>query len=332
MTPGLSRELLNTFPGKSILILGDIILDAYIWGEVKRISPEAPVPVVDIHSRSSLPGGAGNVAANILGLCGRVRLGGVIGSDQSGKDLCDALQDLRVPTGGILIDPDRPTTTKTRVIAHNQHVVRLDSELRVPLSTAVENALLVWADQNVKGADVCVLSDYAKGVVSPRLAAHLIRITRDAGRPVLVDPKGADYTMYRGATVIKPNLHEAERFLNRPIQDEQSLIEAGLRLAAALEGTAILITRGPHGMSLFLEGEKPVHIPTVARNVFDVTGAGDTVISTLAMALAARLSVQQSVRLANVAAGIAVGKVGTAVVSLNDLVDGLGERLSGCPS
>jgi D-beta-D-heptose 7-phosphate kinase/D-beta-D-heptose 1-phosphate adenosyltransferase len=191
--------------------------------------------------------------------------------------------------------------------------------VRAPITEADENRIKAWIDREVATAGACIVSDYAKGVVSARVAAHMIRSARQANKPIVVDPKGSDYSKYRGATVVKPNIHEAERVTKLEINDEASLAEAGSRIATMLDGSAVLITRGPQGMSLFRAGEHPVHIPTVAHNVFDVTGAGDTVVSTLAVSLGAGASLFHATHLANWAASIVVGKVGTATVTLDEL-------------
>jgi D-beta-D-heptose 7-phosphate kinase/D-beta-D-heptose 1-phosphate adenosyltransferase len=313
------QKTLSSLPGKRVLVVGDVILDEYVWGEVRRISPEAPVPVVDIRSHSHVPGGAGNAAANVVSLGGTALLGGVVGEDAAADSLVEALRQGGVDAGGLVREAGRQTTTKTRVIAHSQHVVRFDREHKAALSAAAEEALLRWVDRQLGEVDACVLSDYAKGAVTDRVAAHVLAGARRAGKPVVVDPKATDYAKYRGATVLKPNLAEAERFLRQEIRDADGLLEAGRCLVGALDGSAVLITRGAEGMSLFRRGAPPLHVPAVARHVFDVTGAGDTVISTLALALAAGAPPEQAVALANLAAGVAVGKVGTARVTLAEL-------------
>lgn len=313
--------ILANFPGKCVLIVGDVMLDEYIWGEVRRISPEAPVPVVEAHRRTYAPGGAANTAGNVVSLGGRALLAGVVGRDQQAEKLFEALMQTSVDTDGLIVDDERPTTTKTRIVAHNQQVVRVDSEQRAPLRIELEDALLRWVEERLADADACVLSDYDKGVVSPRLAKHFIHLAREAGKPVIVDPKGTDYAKYRGATVVTPNVHEAERALNHQINSDSDLLEVAQRLLDILESSALLITRGSQGMSLFLNGAEVTHIPAVARNVFDVTGAGDTVVSALAMALAAGATLEQAARLANLAASIVVGKVGTATVTRDELLE-----------
>ena len=327
MTSAISPNLLASFAAQRVLIVGDVILDEYHWGEVRRISPEAPVPIVEIRSRSFVPGGAGNAAANVVSLAGKALLGSVVGCDHQADKLTEVLRQHGVATAGLIADSERLTTTKTRLIAHGQQVVRMDSEQRTPLPAAVEDALLLWADNELPSVDACILSDYGKGVLSSRVAERLICRARELGKPVIVDPKGANYAKYRGATVIKPNLHEVQLALKEEIEDDDALLEASRRLVSFLEGAAVLITRGPEGMSLFRDGAAPVHCATVARHVFDVTGAGDTVVSTLAMALAAGLPLEPAVHLANVAAGLVVGKRGTATVTLDELreaVAGLG--------
>ncbi len=319
MTEMRISELLDRIPGQRVLIVGDVMLDEYIWGEVRRISPEAPVPIVEMQRRTYVPGGAANTAANVVSLGGDAHLCGIVGLDLHAECLTSALRHSGVNADGILACTGRQTTTKTRIIAHNQQVVRLDAEVRTATAAGDEDRVVAWLEGEVPNAGACVISDYAKGVVSQRLAEHLIRLAGQHQTPIVVDPKGADYTKYRGATVVKPNIHEAERVTKQEITNESSLMDIGHKLAALLEGSAVLLTRGAHGMSLFRTGNAPVHIPTVAHNVFDVTGAGDTVVGTLAVALAAGATLEQATHLANWAAGIVVGKVGTATVSLAEL-------------
>jgi D-beta-D-heptose 7-phosphate kinase/D-beta-D-heptose 1-phosphate adenosyltransferase len=313
--------VLAAFAGKAVLIVGDVMLDEYIWGDVRRISPEAPVPVVEMQRRTSVLGGAANSAANVVSLDGVALLGGAVGRDPQAEELRAVLAQTGIRAEGLLAIEGRRTTTKTRIIAHHQQVVRLDSEQRAPLSATEEDRLLAWVETNLPRVGACILSDYAKGVVSARLAEHFVRMARQAGKPVIVDPKGSDYAKYRGATLVKPNVHEAERSANQEITSEASLAEVGRKLLNRLDGAAVLITRGSQGMSLFRKGRRPLHIPTVALNVFDVTGAGDTVISTLALALAAGATLEQGIHLANWAASTVVGKVGTATVSRAELAN-----------
>ncbi len=312
-------DLLTTFPGRGVLVLGDVMLDEYIWGDVRRISQEAPVPVVEVRRREFRPGGAANTAANVAALGGRPVLLSVVGQDHVATRLREVLARGGTDPSHLVADSARATTMKSRIVAHNQQIVRLDVEERSPLTAPVEDAVLTVVQQQLPRVEACILSDYAKGAVTPRLAREVIRLARQAGRPVIVDPKGADYTKYRGATVVKPNLHEAERSAKVEITNEATLRDAASRLIELLEGSAVLITRGAEGMSLFRPGVLPWHVPAVVRNVFDVTGAGDTVTGTLAMGLAARGALEHAIELANQAASIVVGKVGTATVTCDEL-------------
>lgn len=309
---------LASFPGTTVLTLGDVMLDEYVWGEVDRISPEAPVPVVAVRRRTYVPGGAANAAAGVVALGGRALLGGVVGADPAAEQVREALREAGVETGGLLVDRSRPTTTKTRVIAHSQQVVRTDVEAREPLAEEVEARLVEWAAGAMDEADAVVLSDYAKGVVSERLAQEVIRHAREQGKPVVVDPKGIDYRKYRGATLITPNALDAGRAANVHVHGYDDLLEAARRLTQACDGASLLVTRGAAGMTLFADGG-PVDIPTEARDVYDVTGAGDTVVAVIAVALGCSVPLEKAVRIANVAAGIVVGKVGTASVTLEEL-------------
>jgi D-beta-D-heptose 7-phosphate kinase/D-beta-D-heptose 1-phosphate adenosyltransferase len=313
------QQITARFPGKRVIVVGDVMLDEYIWGAVRRISPEAPVPVVEMQRRTYVPGGAANTATNLANLGGEVCIGGVVGTDQEGKHLAHSLQVAGVDSSGLVDDPNRPTTTKTRIIAHSQQVVRVDHEQILPLEPALEDRLWKWIRARIVDSDVCVLSDYAKGVLSPRFTERVIELVAEVGLPVVIDPKGTDYSKYRGATVIKPNKHEVERVLGRELRGEADWLAAARQLLELLPGTSLLISRGPEGLSVFRRGMSPVHIPSAAREVFDVTGAGDTVVSALALALAAGASLEQGAHLANRAAGIVVGKVGTTAVTLEEL-------------
>jgi len=314
--------IVSTFLDMRVLIVGDVMLDEYIWGDVRRISPEAPVPIVQVSHRTYGAGGAANVAANVVSLGGQALLCGVVGLDPQAASLRFILGERAIPIDGLVADGQRPTTTKTRILAHDQQVVRVDAESRSPLEVTVEDAIVGWVESHVTDVDACVLSDYDKGVVSLGLSQRIIRVARQADKPMIVDPKGTNYTKYRGATVITPNVHEAARAAGRDIDNDDDLCEAGRCLAGVVDDSALLITRGAQGMSLFLDGMHTVHIPTVARKVFDVTGAGDTVVSTLAMALAGGAGLQEAAYMANLAAGIVVGKLGAATVTPHELLAG----------
>jgi rfaE bifunctional protein kinase chain/domain len=313
-----SETAIAHLPGARVLAVGDLMLDEYVWGEVRRISPEAPVPVVEVGRRTYVPGGAANVAAGIVALAGEVVLGGVVGDDAQAEHLLAGLAERGVDCGGVLSDPSRTTTTKTRVIAHSQQVVRTDHERRTPVAPELEAALLAWVDGALDGVDAVVLSDYAKGVVSPLVAARVIEGARARGKPVIVDPKGIDYAKYRGATVLTPNLHDAERAAHFTVNAHDDVLEVGRRLAEILPESLLLITRGAEGMSL-ISSSGVVEVDAATHDVYDVTGAGDTVVATLAVALARQIRVEDAVRLANAAAGIVVSKVGTATVTLDEL-------------
>jgi D-beta-D-heptose 7-phosphate kinase/D-beta-D-heptose 1-phosphate adenosyltransferase len=309
---------LELVPGATVLTIGDVMLDEYVWGEVLRISPEAPVPVVDVQRRTHVPGGAANAAAGVVALGGRGLLGGVVGADPAADRLRTALADVGVGSDGLVIDPERPTTTKTRVIAHSQQVVRADAEERSPLPRALEDQLLDWAAATVRDVDSVVISDYAKGVVSSTLAPRLIEQAREARKPVIVDPKGTDFAKYSGATVITPNAPDAGRAANVHVHDYEDLLEVARRLTRVCDGASLLVTRGAEGMTLF-GADGPADISAEAHEVYDVTGAGDTVVAVLGVALGQGMALERAVRLANAAAGIAVEKVGTAAVTLDEL-------------
>lgn len=314
------HDIIAAFPGKRVLVVGDVMLDEYIWGEVRRISPEAPVPVVMGRSQAYLPGGAANVASNIANLSGIPVLCGAVGTDSHAALLRHALEERDVDTTGLVVDEKRPTTTKTRILAQSQQVVRVDWEITNAFSADIEQAIMSWAEERMSGVSAFVLSDYAKGVASVRLSEHLLCLAREKNVQAVVDPKGRDYTKYRGATVVTPNIHELEQAINRDIVDDIELQDYEGGILEVLNGAALLITRGVQGMSLLTNTMSEIRIPAVARSVFDVTGAGDTVIGILALALSAGATLEQAARLANFAAGIVVGKVGTATVTREELI------------
>lgn len=310
--------------GARILVVGDLMLDEYIWGEVNRISPEAPVPVVDVRERTALAGGAANAAAGVVALGGSALLAGVIGADAGGDALREALRETGVDQAGVVVQEGRMTTTKVRVVAHAQHVVRADSETREPLSPEHEVQIVRWIRERMPEADALLISDYNKGVVTDAVAMAGIEAASSTGRPVVVDSKGVHYTKYRGATVITPNVLDAGKAANVHIEGEDHLREAARRLSETCGGAALLVTRGAAGMTLF-SVDHPLHVPAQAREVYDVTGAGDTVVAALAVALGRDVALPDAVRLANAAAGIVVGKVGTSTVTLDELAERVAE-------
>jgi len=311
--------LLPLFSSRRLLVIGDLMLDEWIWGRVSRISPEAPIPVVDVESISRTPGGACNVAANIMSLGSQSTLLGVIGEDTAGEHLREDLEKLNIDTSDVIVDPQRPTTLKTRIVAHGQQVVRADRESRASISADVAKCLCASIKSRIAGVDAVLMSDYGKGVLTPAVTQHTIREAAEHGKPVIIDPKGSVYAKYRGATVLTPNKQEAAQALSMDITDGESLTRAGQTLLRELSCRAALVTRGEEGMSLFQNGGQESYFPAHARQIYDVTGAGDTVVATFALALAAGADYVESAILANHAAGVVVAKVGTATVSLDEL-------------
>lgn len=324
--PELSRtraeEILCDARARRVVVLGDVMLDEFIWGDVNRISPEAPVPVVNIKRESMHLGGAANVLANISALGATGKVVGVVGQDAAAEKIREALrQNDGVQTDDMLIaDDKRPTTIKTRIIAHNQMVVRADREHRGAVNGRVESQIIEAARQAIENAHALIVSDYDKGVVTSRI---LDKVLPDAYKrmPVLIDPKIRNFDSYRPATLLTPNHHEALRMTNLEEDTDETLVSAARSIRKRLGCDAVLITRGERGMML-LEGEAdPVFVKTAAREVFDVTGAGDTVIATLAVALAAGASMAEAAVLANHAAGIVVAKLGTATASQSEILN-----------
>lgn len=309
-------QSIPAFEGAHVLVAGDVMLDRYWHGPTGRISPEAPVPVVRIQQIEERAGGAANVALNIAALGANATLLGVVGRDEAAGRLTDQLGE-----AGVRCDFERsathPTITKLRVLSRNQQLIRLDFEEPLARDGAYSQTDLQRRyAAALQQARVVVLSDYGKGTLSA--APELVRLARAAGRPVLVDPKGRDFGIYRGATLLTPNLSELEAVVG-PCPDEASLVARGEQLRAELQLEALLVTRSEHGMTLLRAGQPALHLPAVAREVYDVTGAGDTVIALLAAGLAAGQDLPQAARLANIGAGIVVGKLGTATVSIAEL-------------
>jgi D-glycero-beta-D-manno-heptose-7-phosphate kinase len=315
-----AERLLEKMRRQRVAVVGDVMLDEFLWGRVARISPEAPVPVVDIASQTFHLGGAANVASNVRSLGGRCAVAGVIGRDAAGGLLRAALAEAGVEDALAVDEGGRPTTHKMRIIAHSQQVVRADREQAEPLAEGVVAALAAALRRAAEGAGAIVLSDYQKGVVTRGFMKTVLAAARRARVPLLVDPKVRHFALYRGAAVVTPNQLEAEQATGVKIRDAADLAAAGGKILRTLRCRAALITRGEHGMALFQEGRRPVSIPTAAREVFDVTGAGDTVIATLALASAAGASLEEAAMLANYAAGVVVGKVGTATASPEEVL------------
>lgn len=325
-TPQALRQYIQRFPQASVLVVGDLILDHYVMGKVSRISPEAPVPVVHVESESLRLGGAANVFNNILALGGKADLCGVIGADESGRLLMKELGTRRSGRGGVVIDHDRPTTRKSRVIAHNQQIVRYDVEGRHELKPALQRRIVQYVESRLRELSCVVVSDYAKGVVSASLMSDITRLAALRKVPVIVDPKVEHFGYYKGVTVMTPNHLEATQASGLHGDDDQTINEAGAMIRQRLGCQSVLITRGEKGMSLYEGDGLSWHLPTQARQVYDVTGAGDTVIGTLALALSTGASIRHGAILANHAAGIVVGMVGTATVSPKQLIEALGHE------
>ncbi|HET7287393.1 MAG TPA: D-glycero-beta-D-manno-heptose-7-phosphate kinase [Pyrinomonadaceae bacterium] len=314
-----AAEILQNLRDRYVLVLGDVMLDEFVWGDVTRISPEAPVPVVDVRRESMHLGGAANVLANLVALGARGAVVGVIGNDAAGRRLQTGLRDLGVQDQYLLVDESRPSTTKTRIIAHSQLVVRADRESRNPVTGKLEEKIVSSLKEALKQADAFVVSDYDKGVVTPGILREILPVAYERA-PVLVDPKLRNFNSYRPATLVTPNHLEALRMSDTEDHSDDGSHHAAKVIREKLGCDAVLITRGDRGMML-LEGDgQPVFVETAAREVYDVTGAGDTVIATLAGALATGATMLEAATLANHAAGIVVGKVGTATASAEELI------------
>jgi len=313
------RKFLSRFSRARVLVVGDLMLDEYVWGAVSRISPEAPVPVVAVRSESVKVGGAANVASNIAALGGGVSLVGVVGNDVQAERLAEELEQAGVKSDSLIVDASRPTTVKSRVVAGSQHVVRFDRESEAPLGASIRALLVARVRERLPDADALLISDYAKGLVSPPVVRELLRSARRLKKVVAVDPKIQHVRLFRGVTVIAPNHHEAAAAAGIRIRSEADLVRVGERLLARLKAQAVLVTRGEQGMSLFESGRPVAHIPTFAREVYDVTGAGDTVMAALTLALASGAGMHEAAVLGNYAAGVVVGKRGTATVSRSEL-------------
>ncbi|CAN5244154.1 D-glycero-beta-D-manno-heptose-7-phosphate kinase [soil metagenome] len=318
-----AAEIIAQMRGKTVVVWGDVMLDEFVWGDVTRISPEAPVPVVDIRRESVRLGGAANVLANLIALGARARVVGIVGDDRAGERLQAELNEAGALHAGasLVVDESRPTTIKTRIIAHNQLVVRADRERRTQVAGEAEERLIETLRGALKEADAFVVSDYDKGAVTARVLGEILPLAVELTIPALVDPKIRNFNAYRPATLVTPNHHEALRLTGTEDDTDEGMAQAARLIRVQLGCDSVLITRGEQGLML-LEGDgEPVYVPTAARGVYDVTGAGDTVIATLAAALASGASLVEAAMLANHAAGLVVGKLGTATVSADELPD-----------
>lgn len=329
-------KIIHKFNRSRILVIGDLILDQYIWGNADRISPEAPVPIVWAKKRTYVPGGAANVANNISALDGRVCLAGVIGRDNQAAILLSELKKRRIDTKGILIEPKRQTTLKTRVVAGHQQVVRVDWEHQEPISEKSNSSLIKFVRNNINSFDAIVIEDYGKGVINAPLLKELLELAHRYKKITNIDPKEEHFQYYAGATSITPNRKELENAIrNLKIKDttnkfkvdsdrlftDKDINSAAAQILKYLNLESILVTLGENGMRLFEKNGRITHIPTVAQEVFDVSGAGDTVIATFTLSLASGATKLQAAHIANFAAGIVVGKLGTAVTNRKELLE-----------
>jgi len=311
--------VLRHFPGQRILVIGDVILDRYWWGEASRLSPEAPVPVVRKQRSTVRPGGAANTAANLAALGATPYLVGLVGTDRESAELRGALLDCGVAADFLISENARPTTTKTRVIAAHQQIVRVDEEDIAPISGEAERRALEVIAERLESASAVVISDYAKGFLTPSLLNFVTAVAGRAGKRVFVDPKGADYTRYQGCFLMKPNRLELSILTGWPARNHEETLAAGNRLSAAMPGAMILVTEGADGMTLFADSRPVEHLASAPRQVYDVTGAGDTVLATVSLAISAGASYRDAMELASEAAAIAIGTMGTAIVRLAQL-------------
>ena len=323
MIPDRLRAALDAMRGRTVVVLGDLMLDEYVWGDVRRISPDAPVQVVDVRRRSRAIGGAANVAHNLAAAGANVRLVGAVGSDEAGRLLSTEVAAAGLDAGRI-VTLDRRTTVKTRVVARGQHLLRLDEEQRAPLSKAEQQRLDAALREALRDADALLVSDYAKGVVSRATLASCVAIVGRKSIPIVVDPKSSDLSTYAGCTAITPNRGEAEAGTGLVIEDDPSLEAAANRIRELCGARDVLITLGERGLAVATEGRPVARIAAQAREVYDVTGAGDTVLAYFGLGLAAGLSAREAAEIANVAAGVKVGKVGTSAIAPSEVL-ALGE-------
>ena len=321
MNPNELIPFIPRFRNARILVIGDLMVDEYIWGNVSRISPEAPVPVVSVTSESLRLGGAGNVVNNIHALGGKVLVSGIVGSDDMGRKVIHDLRRMGLETKGVVVQPGGITTVKTRIIAHNQQVVRYDREVVRDIPVEYLERILSLLAERINEVDAVLISDYGKGVICGSLMERVRSLTQEAGKILAVDPKVRNFPLFQNTTIITPNHYEAAQATGRWVSNEEDLVMVGRTLLQQLKAHSVLITRGEKGMTLFQENGEVTNIPTMAKEVYDVTGAGDTVISVLTLAMAVGATPKQAAFLSNYAAGIVVGEVGTATLRASELED-----------
>jgi D-beta-D-heptose 7-phosphate kinase/D-beta-D-heptose 1-phosphate adenosyltransferase len=314
------RTIFDNVPNRAVVVVGDVMVDEYLWGLVERISPEAPVPVVDLQEQSFRLGGAANVAWNLVTFGVKTHLIGVVGDDTSAKVLRQELERKGISDAGLIVDKNRHTTRKTRVIAHSQQVVRIDRENREPVSPEIEDQILKIFRQVLDESDGVIISDYFKGVVTERVVKGIIQEARIKGKFIAVDPKERHFMYFRGVNVITPNQKEAGVIVGEKLTTDKAVYEAGWKILNMLEVESVLITRGEKGMTLFERNGEITHFPAVAKEVYDVTGAGDTVISVFTACAVSGATLKESALISNYAAGIVVGELGTAAVRRDELL------------
>jgi len=317
------KNIIKKFKNKRILVVGDLMLDKYIWGNVTRISPEAPIPIVHTTKEETKPGGAANVILNLIDLGAKVYCAGVVGKDIAGKELISYLKERNVDCGSVILDEERPTTIKTRVIAHQQQVVRIDKEKNLPVKEVILNKIINKIKKLKDKVDAVVLSDYNKGIFTSSSVHEIITVMR--GKIITADPKPKNLKLFRNITLISPNKKEESEATGIIIENEKDILHVARELKNTINAEAVLITRGEEGMSIY-DGNNLDTIPTRAREVYDVTGAGDTVIAVATLALAAGANFKEASFLSNVAAGIVVAEVGVATVSPDELLDALNDE------
>jgi len=314
------EEIINKFKNLKILALGDLMLDQYIQGDVNRISPEAPVPVLEVKKIYYTPGGAANAALNAKTLGSEIIVAGVIGPEQGGVILKKALEDRGMSADGLVVDKERKTTLKERIVAKNQQIVRVDIEDRHPISSAIEQKIIDFVKGIIKEIDAIIISDYAKGVVTPNLSMSIISLARDNNVICHIDPKGRDYSKYRGCHIITPNEKELSESLNMPIDKESQFLEAGKMLLSHVGSDKVIVTRHEKGMVSFDEQGNYLYFPAINNSsVVDVSGAGDTAIAAITLALSAKANLKETMTIASYACAVVVGKPGTATLTADEL-------------
>ena len=320
------RELLAKFGRQRVLVLGDIMLDHYIWGKVERISAEAPVPVLEVQKEEFRLGGAANAALNVKSLGGEAILLGVTGRDSAAQDLKQLMECKGLATDGLIADPDRKTTLKTRIVATNQQIVRIDRETQIDLGNEARTALLDSLRRLLPGCQALIIEDYNKGVLTREVISGALELAKSLGIPVAVDPKHRNFRQYRGVDIFKPNFRELQDILDMEFESEDEFLAAASQLRSEMQIKNLIVTRGSLGMYVFDGGKQARHLPTAAREVFDVSGAGDTVISALTLAYVSGADIHLAAKVANHAAGVACGIVGTASVGPDELLKSYNEQ------